>query len=150
MENSKAKYERLKRRKITLSFSPEEYERIVEETKNDGSFRNVTYRRGDQKVKTQTPAPAVFLKKVVLSFLDSQPVIPETTNEQILSLRMDIRRIGNNINQITKVIHTRKDKKTLFRNPVDLTTEFENSLHQIRDLDAKLQDFMKSYSGENS
>ncbi len=148
MENSKAKYERLKRRKVTLSFSPDEYQKIVEETKKDGSFRNASYQRDEKKVKIQSPAPAVFLKKIVQSHLNNHPVIPETTNEQIINLRMEIRKIGNNINQIIKVIHTRKDKKTLFGNPVNLTQEFESSLHQIRELDAKLQDFLKSFSGD--
>lgn len=132
---SREKYERRTRRKIvSISFSQEEYERIVDQAARDGTLGK---RKGRKK-----PIPSVFLKKIISASLDERSPVPEYLNNELRNVRLEIRRIGNNINQAIKLAHSLKNKKTGTGNPINIEYELRQSLFRLHEVEEQLENFV--------
>ena len=71
-----------------------------------------------------------FIKKVLFAHLEKKPINPETTNEELRKIRLEIRRIGVNIDQALKLAHVFKNKEG-----ANIVGDLKQILHHARQVD---------------
>ncbi len=76
--------------RVTVTFSHDEYQRLQQ------------YAHASQRKL------ATFLRETVLAFIDNRCLLPKTTEYALHEVTLQIRHIGNNLNQIAHQVNTHK------------------------------------------
>jgi hypothetical protein len=121
------RYERKTRRKrVNLSLSPADFRRLELARKEDGE-RTL----------------AQFIRRLSLAALDGRQPAPANLQREISELRLEVRRIGGNLNQAVKLAQVFKDRQyRISGQPVDIEKELVETWRRVRELEAALAGFL--------
>jgi hypothetical protein len=101
-----------KRKRVNCSFTKQEYNQIVKHAKQVGL------------------APTAFLKQTVFAYLNQGIVIPKDINAHLNKITLELRKAGNNLNQIARKANTVK-KATIF--------DLVSAKRILRDMEKKVE-----------
>lgn len=101
--------------RVTITLSPDEYQRLQQEA--DASQRKL----------------APFIRETVLATIDNRCLLPKDTEHALHEVTLQIRHIGNNLNQIAHQVNTHKraDKD-----------DIQRSMALLKNLETLIRDFV--------
>lgn len=108
------------RKILSISLRPAEYVALLVAARRDGC------------------QVSAFTRRVTLAYVSGCGHAPEVLLHQLRSLSVDIRRIGNNVNQLAHLANQKKIALS-FGKPVDYSAELKTALEQLRLLEKQLR-----------
>lgn len=136
-KSARKRYEQRSQRKIlSISLTPAQYNAIRKAAIIDGTVR-----------KNSAPTPSLYIKHVIQAHIDNHPPLPQHLKDELRSFRLEIRKVGTNINQAVRAANIKikqeeeRNKNRSSRKYVKIRNELQSVLSNLHKIEMILSNF---------